>query len=435
MVTKKTVEDIDWPAKTRVIVRVDFNVPLTPLGEIGDDFRIRQTIPTLKYLLDKQCSLVLISHLGRPGGRPNPAFSLAPVVYRLRELLPDTTVRFCADWTGEEAKAASRRLRPGQVCLLENIRFCPQEEANEAQFAKDLSRWGRVLVNDCFGAAQRATASTVGLADHLPAVAGLLVATELKQLAEAAGPPEKPLGVILGGAKIGDKLPLVEAFLDRADFIAPTGLLAVQFLAAQGWGVGASRVDRAAVDQAQAILDRAGQNPNVELFLPMDYLLGSNDDPAFVRPLSLAGQTLGGLAPADSTIGPAEFIADIGPAAASYIIGRCRTAAKVIWNGTAGIVETPGPKDKDELPPFSHGSRLLARGLAEPGPPLTIVGGGDTLGYLDQQLPALRERFDLVSTGGGASLTYLSGKELPAIEALWPKNKALKLKPQPEAEE
>ena len=149
--TKKTVKDIDWPAKTRVIVRVDFNVPLTPLGEIRDDFRIRQTIPTIKYLLDKQCSLVLISHLGRPGGRVDPSLSLAPIVYRLRELLADTTVRFCGDWAGDEARAASRRLRPGQVLLLENIRFCPEEEANDPEFAKALSRWGRVWLMTASG--------------------------------------------------------------------------------------------------------------------------------------------------------------------------------------------------------------------------------------------------------------------------------------------
>ena len=432
MLTKKTVEDVEWPAKTRVVVRVDFNVPLTPLGEIGDDFRLQQTIPTLKYLLKKQCSLVLISHLGRPGGQPDPSLSLAPVVHRLRELLPDVTIRFCAEITGEEARAASRRLRPGQILLLENIRFWPGEDANDLQLAKDLSRWGRIFVNDCFGAAQRATASTVGLTGQLPAVAGLLVAAELEQLETAVGPPQRPLGVVLGGAKIDDKLKLVEAFLDRADFIALVGLLAVQFLAAQGFGVGGSRISPAAVDQAKRILDQLKQNPQTELFLPMDYLLGCQTDAGFVRPVSLAGQTLGGLAPAAADIADSEFIADIGPAAAGYIIGRCRCLAKVIWNGTAGIVEAPG--SGDDPPPFSHGSRLIARGLAEPGPPLTIIGGGDTLGYLDQQLPNLKPRFDLVSTGGGASLTYLAGQPLPAIEALWSKNKALAWGPDPEDE-
>ena len=430
--TKKTVEDIDWPAKTRVIVRVDFNVPLTPLGEIRDDFRIRQTIPTLKYLLDKQCSLVLISHLGRPGGQVDPSLSLAPIVYRLRELLPETVVRFCSDWIGDEARAASRRLRPGQVLLLENIRFCPQEEANDAKFAKALSRWGRVLVNDCFGAAQRASVSTVGLANHLPAVAGLLVAAELASLAQAAGPPERPLGVVLGGAKVSDKLELIDAFIEQADFIAPIGLLAVQFLAAQGWGVGGSRVDKQSVDRAKVILDKLVSQPQVELFLPMDYLLGSKSDPSFCRPVSLSGRSLGGLTTDSSSIDESEFIADIGPAAAGYIIGRCRSLAKVIWNGTAGIVETPG-RGGDE-PPFSHGSRLIARGLAEPGPPITIVGGGDTLGYLSQFLPAFKDRFDLVSTGGGASLTYLSGQALPAVEALWSQDRDLKLQPDSEAE-
>ncbi len=428
--TKKTVKDIDWPAKTRVIVRVDFNVPLTPLGEIRDDFRIRQTIPTIKYLLDKQCSLVLISHLGRPGGRVDPSLSLAPIVYRLRELLADTTVRFCGDWVGDEARAASRRLRPGQVLLLENIRFCPEEEANDPEFAKALSRWGRVLVNDCFGAAQRAAVSTVGLANHLPAVAGLLVADELDSLAQAAGPPQRPLGIVLGGAKVSDKLELVDAFLDQADFIAPIGLLAVQFLAAQGWGVGGSQVDRQSVDRAKAILDKLVSRPGVELFLPMDYLLGSKTNPDFCRPVSLSGRSLGWLTTSSPVIEESEFIADIGPAAASYIVGRCRSLAKVIWNGTAGIVETPG-RDGDE-PPFSHGSRLIARGLAGQGPPMTIVGGGDTLGYLSQFLPALKDRFDLVSTGGGASLTYLSGQPLPAVDVLWPQGKDLKLQPDPE---
>lgn len=428
VLTKKTVRDVDWPAKTRVIVRVDFNVPITPLGEIRDDFRISQTIPTLKYLLDKGCSLVLISHLGRPGGRVDPGLSLAPVVYRLRELLPDHVVRFCADWVGDEAKAASRRLRPCQLLLLENIRFCPEEEANEPEFAKALSRWGRVLVNDCFGAAQRSTASTVGLAEHLPAVAGLLLAAEIDSLDKVSGQPQRPLGVIFGGAKISDKLKLVEAFLDRADFIAPVGLLAVQFLAAKGWAVGGSQTDQKSVDQAKKILDRLAKEPGPELFLPMDYLLGSTADSGFVRPVSLAGRTLGGLVDDNSAIDNSEFIADIGPAAAAYIIGRCRAMAKVIWNGTAGITETDDPGQTE--PPFSHGSRLIARGLAEPGPPLTIIGGGDTLGYLDRCLPALKKQFDLLSTGGGASLTYLSGQKLPAVEALWPAAKNLPLKPE-----
>ena len=428
----KTIKDLDWPAKTRVIVRTDFNIPLTALGQIRDDFRIRQVLPTLNYLLERQASLVLISHLGRPGGQSDPSLSLAPVVYRLRELLPKTTVRFCTDWVGDEARAASRRLRPGQILLLENIRFCPGEDSNDPDFARDLSRWGQVLVNDCFGAAQRATASTVGLAQHLPALAGLLVADELTSLSSLGQPPKRPCAVILGGAKVEDKIKLVEAFLDRADFVAVVGLLAVQFLAARGWSVGASRVDPDSLARARRIVDSLAERPGVELFLPTDYILGSKADPNRARPLSFAGQTLAGLAQGRSVVEDQEFIADIGPSAAAYIIGRTRGMATAIWNGTAGIVETVRPGSDDY--PFSHGSRLIADGLAETGGPTTIVGGGDTLGYIEQQQPHLKPRFDLISSGGGASLTYLSGQPLPAIEALAGRSQSLKLAPAEEVE-
>ncbi len=426
--THKTIQDIDWPANTRVIVRADFNVPLGPLGEVRDDFRIRQVIPTLKYLLARRCSLVIISHLGRPGGRVEPSLSLAPIVYCLRALLPKTTVRFCDDWVGDDARTASRRLRPGQVLLLENIRFCPGEDQNDPDFARQLSRWGRVLVNDCFGAAQRTTASTVGLARHLPAVAGLLVESELAMLAAVGQPPRRPVGVILGGAKVKDKIELLEAFLERADFLAVTGLLAVHFVAAQGWAVGASQLDPASVARAREILARLADWPQVELFVPVDYIVTNQSQPPVGLPVSLAGQTLGGLAPRRTTVGPDELIADIGPAAAAYIAGRIQSLATVIWNGTAGIVETLGV-DPADPPPFSHGTRLLAQSLAEAQTPTVIVGGGDTVAYLDQHRPHLRERFDCISSGGGASLTYLSGRQLPAIDALWPRSKPLKLAP------
>ena len=419
----KSIKNVDWPAKTRVIVRVDFNLPLGPLGDIRDDFRLRQTLPTLEYLLERQCSLVLISHLGRPGGRVEPSLSLAPVVHRLRELLPETIIRFCDDWTGPAARQASRRLRPGQILLLENIRFHPGEESAEPEFVRQLAHWGRVLVNDCFGAAQRASASTVGLAGRLPAVAGLLVDSELTTLAEAGQPPRRPCGVILGGAKVADKLDLLEAFVDRADFIAASGRLAVHFAAARGWGVGASRVEPASLDRAREILTRLESRPEVELFLPLDYIVADAAEPPASRPVSLAGQTLGSLAPGGSAIAPDESMIDIGPAAAAYIVGRIQSLKTVIWNGTAGIAETSAG---------SHGSRLLADGLAAAERPTTVVGGGDTLAYLDRAQPHLKDRFDLISTGGGASLTYLAGRPLPAIEALWPESKRLKLAPQPE---
>lgn len=385
---KKTIRDIDVRGR-RMLVRVDFNVPLQG-GRVGDDTRIRAALPTLQYLLDERAMLVLCSHLGRPTGGPDPALSLAPVGIRLGELL-GRKVGLAADCVGPAAEGIAAELHPGEVALLENVRFHPEEERNDPQFAQALAVLGSGYVNDAFGSAHRAHASTEGVARFLPAVAGFLMERELEFLSQATERPEHPYVVILGGAKISDKIGVIHNLLQQADRILVGGGMANTFLKAQGKSVGDSLVEDTALDEARALLDRAGER----LLLPVDAMLGDRFDArAQVRPGDV------------DAIPDGWRILDVGPRTVSRFSAALEGARLVVWNGPMGVFEFPA---------FAEGTNAMARAVAACGA-TTIVGGGDSVAALEQS--GLTDKITHVSTGGGASLEFLEGKTLPGVAAL-----------------
>ncbi|MFL5575437.1 MAG: phosphoglycerate kinase [Gemmatimonadaceae bacterium] len=379
----------------RALVRVDFNVPLDDAGRVTDDTRIRAALPTIEYLLGRGARVVLLSHLGRPKGKPEAKYSLAPVARRLQELMPGRTVRFVGTTDSDEARAATRALGDGGVLLLENTRFLAGEEENDAQLARALAELGDVYVNDAFGAAHRAHASTEGVARHLrPAVAGLLMEKELEYLGNALANPRRPFVAILGGSKISGKIDVIEQLLPKVDALLVGGAMACTFYAAMGLETGKSLVEADRVEMAEDLLERAGSR----LILPHDATVAPSMD-AGDRAHTVKRDAI----PAD------EAMFDIGPdTAASY--GRAIAAARtVIWNGPMGVFEKP---------PFDAGTLAIARAMAEATKKgaTTIVGGGDSAAAVAQA--GLESAMSHVSTGGGASLEFLEGKPLPGVEAL-----------------
>jgi len=388
MSDKKTIRDIDVRGK-RVLVRVDFNVPLDQ-GKVADDTRIRAALPTIQYLMEHGARVILMSHLGRPKGKVKEELRLTPVAERLSELL-DKPVAMAVDCIGEEVETAVDRLRPGHVLLLENLRFHPGEEANDPEFVSRLAALGQVYVNDAFGTAHRAHASTEGVAHRLPAVAGFLMEKELNFLSKALENPEPPFVAILGGAKISDKIGVVDNLLGRVDALLIGGGMANTFLKAQGYQVGQSLVEEESLPLARELLDKAGRR----LVLPVDVVVADRFD-----------------AEAESEIVgveevPAEWrILDIGPATVERFAQELYTAKTVVWNGTMGVAE---------FPRFAAGTQAIIEMLAE-SQAATIVGGGDTAAAVQQA--GLVEKMTHVSTGGGASLELLEGKTLPGVAAL-----------------
>jgi len=383
---KKTVRDIDVHGK-RVLVRCDFNVPLEE-GVISDDRRITESLPTIRYLLDHGAAVILASHLGRPKGGASPEFSLGPVAKRLSELL-GLEVALAPDCVGEEVRVMSHALAPGQVLLLENVRFHPEEEANDPAFAAELASVAELFVNDAFGTAHRAHASTEGVARYLPAVAGFLIEKELKFLGEALESPRRPFVAILGGAKVKDKIGVIESLLPKVDALLIGGGMAYTFLKAKGYEIGKSLLDESNLEFAR----RAVDSPKIHL--PEDTVAAhelTEDAPNRVVPASAI--------PAD------QMGADIGPATIDAFRKIIDSAGTVVWNGPMGVFE---------LSPFSAGTRAIAQAMAE-SDAVTIVGGGDSAAAVEQF--GLAEKMSHVSTGGGASLEFLEGKELPGIAAL-----------------
>ena len=392
---KKSVQDID-PAGKRVLVRVDFNVPVKD-GAVTDDTRIVAAIPTIRYLLQRRARVVLMSHLGRPKGGPDAKNSLKPVAARLERLLRQP-VACAVDCVGEGVEAAARALEDGQVLLLENLRFHPEEEANDAGFAQRLAALGELYVNDAFGTAHRAHASTEGVTRFLkPAVAGFLMQKELDYLGRALDRPARPFVAVLGGAKISGKIDVITALLGKVDRLLVGGAMMFTFLRAQGRPTGRSLVEEDRVDMARSVLEQAAAR-KVELVLPVDCVASAAaDGTAPARPVALAG------------LGPDEMGVDIGPETVKLFTSRLRDAKTVVWNGPMGIFEVAA---------FAAGTLGVARALAEAGSRgcVTVVGGGDSVAAVQQA--GLGERFTHLSTGGGASLEFLEGKVLPGVAAL-----------------
>jgi phosphoglycerate kinase len=399
---KMTVRDVDVAGK-RALVRVDFNVPLDDEGRITDDTRIRASLPTIQYLLENGASVVLMSHLGRPKGGPDPKYSLKPVAARLQELLGGgTTVRFIEDCVGKSAIDAAVALQPGELLLLENLRFHKEEEANDSGFSQELARLGDLYVNDAFGSAHRAHASTAGVAEYLPAVSGLLMERELQFLGDALEVPEKPFVAILGGAKVSDKMGVIGNLLGKVDTLIIGGGMANTFLKSMGFPVGESLVEADRVKDAEALVGRAGLQ-NVQIMLPSDVVIAD-------RFSADASTQVVNVRAVPENIGETGWrILDIGPDTAARYGEAIRTARTVVWNGPMGVFE---------MAPFAAGTLAVAQAVADAtqNGAVTIVGGGDSAAALEQM--NLSERITHVSTGGGASLEYLEGRPLPGVTAL-----------------
>lgn len=385
---KKTIRDIRFDGK-RVLVRVDFNVPLEN-GQVADDTRVRAALPTIEYLLEEGAAVILMSHLGRPKGEVREELKLDAVAQRLGQLLGQEVTKL-DDCVGPEVKEAAQCLEPGQVLMLENLRFHSEEEENESSFAEQLASLADIYVNDAFGTAHRAHASTVGVARYLPAVAGFLLERELEMLGQALGEPARPFVAILGGAKVSDKIGVIRSLLARVDLLLLGGGMANTFLLAKGYQVGQSLVEQESVDVAQEILDLAGE----KLVLPVDVVVADSfsEDAAW--------KTVG-----VKEVPPDWRILDIGPRTVGLFAERLRSAGTVFWNGPMGVFE---------FPTFASGTIAVASVVAETEA-TTIVGGGDSAAALKEA--GLSEKMTHVSTGGGASLEFLEGKELPGVAAL-----------------
>lgn len=388
---KLSIQDLDLKGK-RVLMRVDFNVPLTPDLKVSDDTRIRAALPTIKYALQQQGKVILMSHLGRPKGKVVEELRLTPVAEKLSELLGQE-VKKIDDCIGEKVEKAVSELKEGEVLLLENVRFHPEEEKNDPEFAKKLARLGDVFVNDAFGSCHRAHASVVGVAEYLPAAAGFLLMKEIEYFEKILHNPEKPFYAILGGAKVSDKIGVIENLLNLADKIFIGGGMAYTFLKAKGIPVGNSKLEEDKIEVARQLLAEADKRGR-KIILPQDHVVVENIDPE-------ASIQVTGLEIPDGKIA-----VDVGPKTVEVFKQELQDAKMIVWNGPLGIFEV----DK-----FAHGTKQIAEFVVQL-PAIKVAGGGDTAACLEKF--GLSDKFDHVSTGGGASLEYLEGKVLPGIAAL-----------------
>ena len=389
---KKTVKDIDLKGK-RVFVRCDFNVPMDENQNITDNTRIVAALPTIKYLLEQNCKIILASHLGRPKGEFKPEFSLKPVAKELSKLL-NKEVIMAKDVIGEETIQKALNLKEGEIMLLENVRFHKEETENNPEFAKKLASMAEVFVNDAFGTAHRAHASTTGIADYLPAVSGFLIEKELKFLGNAVNNPERPFVAILGGAKVSDKIGVIDSLLEKVDTLMIGGGMAYTFFKAQGYEVGNSICELDKLDLAKSAMEKAKQK-GVKLLLPVDTKIGKefkeDTESKIVKWTEI----------------PADWEGfDIGPETIKMFIEELKTAKTVVWNGPLGLFE---------FEQFAIGTNAIAKALAELDA-TTIIGGGDSAAAVKKA--GLEDKMTHISTGGGASLEFLEGKKLPGIECL-----------------
>ena len=399
--SKLSIRDLDLTGK-RVLIRVDFNVPLSKEGTITDDTRIRETLPTIEYALRRKARVILAAHLGRPKGKPVDAMSLKPVATRLRMLLDgvldlDENVAFTPDCVGPVAMELANNLEPGQTLLLENLRFHPEEEANDPAFAQQLAALCDIYVNDAFGAAHRAHASTEGITHFVAqSAAGLLMEKELNYLGRAVNEPNRPFVAIIGGAKVSDKIEVIDSLLGKVDALLIGGAMAYTFLNAQGQTTGKSLVELDKLDVARAALKKAAAR-EVKFLLPVDHVL-ANKFAADART-----EIFSGTGPL-----PAEWMAlDIGPETVKLFAAEIADAATIVWNGPMGVAE---------LSPFAKGTNAIAKAIAKNEDCISIVGGGDSVAALHNS--GVADKITHISTGGGASLEFLEGKTLPGIAAL-----------------
>jgi phosphoglycerate kinase len=388
----RTLDKLDVSGKT-VLLRVDFNVPLKA-GEIGDDTRIQAALPTIRQLLERDAAVILCSHLGRPKGKPSSELSLRPVAEHLGHLI-GKPVEFASDCVGASARDAVAELHPGEVLLLENLRFHPEEERNDATFAAQLAELADCYVNDAFGAAHRAHASTEGVARLLPSAAGLLMEREVQALTRVLEHPETPLILIIGGAKVSDKIGVIDAFIGRAASILIGGGMANTFLQATGHEVGSSLSEPELKDQANDLVNRAGAG-GTSVMLPVDAVVAASLD---------EGEKASSVVRADS-VPAGKAIFDIGPETVANFAGAIGSAGTIVWNGPMGVFETP---------PFDRGTLGVARAVAASNG-FSLVGGGDSVAALNAL--DMAGDIDHVSTGGGASLEFLEGATLPGIAVL-----------------
>ena len=386
---KRTVRDVDWQGK-RALVRVDFNVPFDAAGAISDDARIREALPTIAHLREGDASVVLGTHLGRPGGKHADELELAPIAERLAELL-GTPVEYVHDAPGDLARERAATLRAGDVLLLENLRFWPGEEANDPAFAQALAALADVYVNDAFGTAHRAHASTEGVAHLLPSVAGLLMEREVAFLGRVLDDPVRPLAALLGGAKVSDKLRVLERLIGHADAVYVGGGMAATFLAAKGLPVGASLVESGLIEACAAMIETAG----AALHLPTDVVVAERIE------AGVPARTV-----AADAVPDGWMVLDVGPETAAAFARELAGMGTVVWNGPMGVFE---------IPPFDAGTRAVAEALAASSA-VTVVGGGSTAEAVAHL--GMADKMTHVSTGGGASLEFLEGKVLPGIAAL-----------------
>ena len=393
---KKCVEDIDVTGK-KVIVRVDFNVPLNAEGQITDDKRIVAALPTIKYLVDHKAKVILVSHMGKPKGEYNPKYSMAPASKRLGELL-GTEVIQAKDVIGEDAKAKAAALKEGQVMMLENARFHKEEEKNDPAFAKELASLAEIYVNDAFGTAHRAHATTAGIADYLPAVSGYLIQKEISIMGKALANPERPFVAILGGAKVADKLNVISNLLEKCDTLIIGGGMAYTFLKAQGKEVGKSLVDATKIDYCKEMIEKA-EKLGKKLLLPIDTKVAAAFPEPIDAPIEVKTVSVDAI--------PAEMQGlDIGEKTAALFADAVKSAKTVVWNGPMGVFENPV---------LAEGTIAVAKAMAETDA-ITIVGGGDSAAAVKKM--GYADKITHVSTGGGASLEFLEGKVLPGIACL-----------------
>lgn len=427
---KKTIREWDLWNKT-VLVRVDFNVPVNEHGVIIDDYRIRQALPTIEHLRSFNTKIILISHLGRPKDVNDKTCTLAPVAHRLQDLL-HLPVIFVPDCVGSRTKKAVEAAQTGDILLLENLRYHSEEEANDDAFARELASFADVFVQDGFGVVHRAHASTTGIPKFIPGLSGLLLEREVDTITNVMSNPSRPLAVVVGGAKISDKIELLDVFIERADFVAVVGAMANTFLLAQGVDVGSSLVEADAVNTAKRILEKARarmQSEHFTFYLPHDVVVSKGTDSKNpTRVVDIQSHTWADIhvypqkpKQQDYTIQKDEWVLDIGPISAGTIAGALKLAKTAVWNGTGGVTEIKGLHGAAD--PYTHGTKLIAEALVgeqagDQNKPFTVVGGGDTVAYVES-VSGLRERLDHVSTGGGASLELMVGRQLPGVEALW----------------